>query len=260
MSQKSILSAIVLMLMMVCSNAVMAQNRVINRDSLTVTKVKRSPKMREVTYRDGHTATWTKTNTDSVSFEQKYAQVYQHQRTTFKPTLEDVEGKLRHNFCVNVAGVGAYLLKDEVFLGGVSVSLEYELRSFIVGVQGAYLWGNKNPDDAVSQQRYSGPSVQAVGGLKFWQSARYTDYLAIMATAGYSFQQTDAKGTPVSSRNYGLSGSLSLRYVKSLGSGISLLLQGGCAAYPLVKMAGGDQTFRFGPQATVGLQISLSKR
>jgi hypothetical protein len=260
MSLKSIVSAIALMLMMVCGTTAAYAQGVVSNKKAPVVDVKRTAKMREVTKADGTTGTWNKTNTDSVSFEQKFAQVYQHQRTTFNPTLEDVEGKLRHNLCFNAGPVGAYLMQDEVFLGGVSVSLEYELRSFIVGVQAFYLWGNKNPDDATSDQRYSGPSVQAVGGLKFWQSDRYTDYLAVMATAGYSFQQTDAKGTPVSSRNYGLAGSLSLRYVKSLGSGMSLLLQGGCAAYPLVKMAGGDQTFRIGPQATVGLQISLSKR
>ena len=254
----SLKSTVAIVLMLVVCNFAVAQNRVNN----PVTSVKRTPKMRVVTKADGTTETWTKTNTDSVSFEQKYAQVYQHQRTVFKPTLEDIEGKLRHNFCANIGGVGAYLLGDNVFMGGASVSLEYELRSFIVGVQGAYLWGNKNPDDAVSQQRYSGPSVQAVGGLKFWQNGRYTDYLAIMATAGYSFQQTDAEGSPVSSRNYGLAGSLSLRYVKSMGSGsgLSFFAQAGCAAYPLVKMAGGDQTFRLGPQATIGLQFSLSKR
>jgi hypothetical protein len=256
MSLKSIVSVSVLMLMMVAVTSASAQNRVNNR----VTSVKRTPKMRVVNKADGTTETWTKTSTDSVTFEQEFAQVYKGERTVFKPTLEDVEGKLRHNLCFNAGAVGAFLLEDNVLMYGASVSLEYELRSFIVGVQASYLWGNKNPDDAVSDQKYSGPSVQAVAGYKVWQNDRYTDYLAVVATAGYAFQQTDAKGTPVSSRNYGLSGSLSLRYVKSLGSGLSLFGQAGCAAYPLVKMAGGDQTFRFGPQATVGLQISLSKR
>lgn len=224
---------------------VKAQSVSVNGDSITQYATVKQRKAR--VYMDA--------STDTLSLETMQS-VLNGQRRAFDPEHRNELGWDRHKINISLLGGVNYI---EQVNPELTLRLGYETCHWLWEVEGTFSTAKYTEESSAGEkERYYTCMVTGNVGYKVWQDQLCKHYLAVIGNFGYGLQKSDVENATIRSENYGITGSLGLRYKHSLTRHLKLVAEGHYRVRPKVLHSGNGQEWSAnGPALCVGLTYTF---